>query len=214
MNILTSKPENKSMSLILASGSPRRRELLTQLGFKFSQCGSDIDESVKPEEAPSTYVLRLAEQKALHVFNNLTDEQKRQTFVLGSDTSVICDDKILGKPESEAHCIDMLSLLSNRQHHVLTAIALVGKDKVQRELVTTMVTFKALSTDEIKAYWRTGEPQDKAGAYGIQGIAGQFVMGIKGSYSAVVGLPLYETANLLTNVGFIGAIDILTNSSK
>ena len=126
--------------------------------------------------------------------------------MLGSDTCVVVDGTILGKPSNENDCIATLSLLSDRQHQVLTAIALVNHTGIQGQVVTTQVTFKALSRAEIQAYWLTGEPQDKAGSYGIQGIAGQFVKTIDGSYSAVVGLPLYETAQLLNNAGYFGAI--------
>lgn len=193
--------------LILASQSPRRRELLSQLGFQFSIQVSDIDESVVSTETAYDYVLRLAKQKAQHIFNQLNHDEKSHSFVVGSDTCVVFNDQILGKPESEEDCINTLSLLSNNSHQVLTGVALVGQDSIKGEVVTTDVTFKTLSKAEISAYWLTGEPQDKAGSYGIQGIAGQFVKSINGSYSAVVGLPLYETAKLLTDAGFIGAIN-------
>jgi len=199
--------ENPHKKLILASQSPRRSSLLSQLGFQFTIQVSNIDETAEKFESAQEYVLRLAKQKALHVFNLLTSDEKAHSFVLGSDTSVVFDGKILGKPENEKDCIKTLSLLSNNQHQVLTAIALAGNDGVKGDVITTQVTFKTLTKEEISAYWLTGEPQDKAGSYGIQGIAGQFVKTINGSYSAVVGLPLYETAKLLTNAGFIGAID-------
>lgn len=193
-------------SLILASQSPRRRQLLAQLGYQFSVQASDIDETVISTETPADYVLRLAKQKAQHVFNLLPETEQAQGFVLGSDTSVVFNDQILGKPANEQDCITTLSLLSNKQHQVLTAIALVSKGSVQAQVVTTDVSFTSLSHAQILAYWLTGEPQDKAGSYAIQGIAGQFVKAINGSYSAVVGLPLYETAQLLTNAGFVGSI--------
>lgn len=198
---------NTSQKLILASQSPRRRELLNQLGFQFSIQASDIDETVKKSEAAQDYVLRLAKKKAQHVLQSLPEEERINCFVLGSDTSVVLNGEILGKPDDEADCIKTLSLLSNNQHQVLTAIALASDSAVQGEVITTEVVFKTLTKAEIKAYWLTGEPQDKAGSYGIQGIAGQFVKTINGSYSAVVGLPLYETAQLLTSAGFIGAIN-------
>lgn len=213
MNELPVKPQLPKRELILASQSPRRKELLSQLGFMFSVQASDIDETVKCSEAAGDYVLRLATEKAKHVFNLLPDKDKLTNFVLGSDTSVIFRDKILGKPESEADCLNMLTMLSNAQHQVITAVALVDKKNIASELVTTQVTFKELSKEEILAYWLTGEPQDKAGSYGIQGIASQFVKNISGSYSAVVGLPLYETAKLLHQAGFTGAIDV-QNGSK
>lgn len=196
-----------SKQLILASQSPRRRALLSQLGFQFTVQVSDIDETLLPTESAHNYVLRLAEQKASHVYNQLPDCDKRFSYVLGSDTSVVFDGKVLGKPETVDDCLNTLTLLSNNKHQVLTSIALVSDNVIKSEVITTEVSFKALSKAEIMAYWLTGEPQDKAGSYGIQGIAGQFVDNINGSYSAVVGLPLYETAALLTNAGFIGAID-------
>ncbi len=199
---------NTNKNLILASQSPRRKELLSQLGFQFSVQASDIDESVEVSESAHDYVLRLAKQKAQHVFATLPENEQSNCFVLGSDTSVVFNGQILGKPDNEADCIKTLSLLSNNQHQVLTAIALASKAGIQGEVITTDVVFKELSLAEIQAYWLTGEPQDKAGSYGIQGIAGQFVKTINGSYSAVVGLPLYETAKLVTNAGFIGAIDV------
>lgn len=202
------KPTSTNRKLILASQSPRRKELLTQLGFQFSIQASDIDESVIVSETAHDYVLRLAKQKAQHIFMTLSEEEQANSFVLGSDTSVVLDGQILGKPENEEDCIQTLSLLSNNKHQVLTAIALASKSGVVGEVITTDVEFKILTKAEIQAYWLTGEPQDKAGSYGIQGIAGQFVKTINGSYSAVVGLPLYETAQLLSNAGFSGAIDV------
>lgn len=201
---------NANQQLILASQSPRRSELLAQLGFQFSIQASDIDETVFVDEIAHDYVLRLAKQKAQHVFSSLSVAEQEYSVVLGSDTSVVFDGKILGKPDSQEDCIETLSLLSGKQHQVLTAIALAHSAGVTGQVVTTKVTFKKLSKAEIQAYWLTGEPQDKAGSYGIQGIAGQFVKSIDGSYSAVVGLPLYETAQILTNVGFHGAINPVT----
>jgi septum formation protein len=193
-------------SLILASQSPRRKQFLAQLGYQFSVQASDIDERILPSELAYDYVFRLAKQKALHVFDSLSSAEQQVSSVLGSDTCVVVDDKILGKPRNEDDCIATLSSLSNRQHQVMTAIALVNTKGIEGQVIKTEVTFKALSKTEIQAYWLTGEPQDKAGSYGIQGIAGQFVKTINGSYSAVVGLPLYETAQLLNNAGYHGAI--------
>jgi len=198
---------NLTQKLILASQSPRRKELLKQLGFQFSVLASDIDETVNGSETAYEYVLRLAKQKAQHVLKSLSVTEQKVSYVLGSDTSVVINGHILGKPDSEADCLKTLSLLSNNQHQVLTAIALASKSGVIGEVITTDVTFKALTKQEIQAYWLTGEPQDKAGSYGIQGIAGQFVKNINGSYSAVVGLPLYETGQLLNDAGFFGAIN-------
>lgn len=198
--------------LILASQSPRRKELLTQLGYQFSTQAADVDESVRKNEIAKDYVLRLAEEKAQAIFSALSAGQQAQSIVIGSDTSVVIEGEILGKPANEAECIATLLRLENKQHQVLTAIAVVCQDKKNNtksnttnntisQLIETHVQFKALSVDEIKRYWHTGEPCDKAGSYAIQGIGGQFVTTIKGSYSAVVGLPLYETVQLLSQVG-------------
>ncbi len=186
-----------SSTLVLASQSPRRKELLQQLGYSFSCLPADIDESVLPQENPEQYVARLALAKA----NVIASQQNENVVVLGSDTSVVFNHHILGKPDSLKHCIEMLSMLSGKSHQVVTAIAAVKGEKSQVIVVTTYVDFKVLTETEITRYWQTGEPQDKAGAYGIQGIAGQFVKQIRGSYSAVVGLPLYETAQLLAEFG-------------
>jgi len=206
---MTNKVVNSTKTdpkLILASQSPRRRELLAQLGYQFSVQASDIDETVESAETAYGYVLRLAEQKAQHVLSLLPQAERASSFVLGSDTSVVYKGKILGKPDSLEDCINALSLLSNSQHQVLTAIALASEEGMKGQVVTTEVTFKALTKAEMTAYWLTGEPHDKAGSYGIQGIAGQFAKTINGSYSAVVGLPLYETAQLLASAGFSSSI--------
>jgi septum formation protein len=192
--------------LILASQSPRRKTLLAQLGYQFSTLVADIDESVCDHESAKDYVLRLAQEKALAIFHTLALEQQKRSLVLGADTCVIIDGIILGKPANEAECIETLLRLANNQHQVLTAIAVVGykaenSTNVQSKIVETQVQFKALTLSEIKRYWQTGEPCDKAGSYAIQGIGGQFVSTINGSYSAVVGLPLYETAQLLAKSG-------------
>jgi len=182
--------------LILASQSPRRKELLSQLGYQFQTISADIDESTIENESPSDYVLRLAIEKAKVVSKN----QAVDCVVLGSDTSVIFEQHILGKPENIEECCQQLLMLSNNTHQVLTAIAAVANNEIFSAVISTDVTFKSLSVEEIKRYWHTSEPQDKAGSYGIQGIGGQFVKQINGSYSAVVGLPLYETAQLLAKL--------------
>lgn len=187
-----------STTLILASQSPRRKELLTQLGYNFQCLPADIDESIQSDENAAQYVARLALEKANAIAQNQADDD---VVVLGSDTSVVFQQHILGKPESLDDCIAILKMLSDNSHQVVTAIAAVKGERSEVIVVTTDVDFKALSTQEITRYWQTGEPQDKAGAYGIQGIAGQFVKQIRGSYSSVVGLPLYETAQLLSSFG-------------
>jgi septum formation protein len=192
--------------LILASQSPRRKVLLEQLGYQFSTLVADIDEAVCDHESANEYVLRLAQEKALTIFKSLTREEQKQSLVLGADTCVVIEGNILGKPANETECIKTLLRLENKQHQVLTAIAVVDYKAVNTSNLTSMVIetdvyFKALTLSEIKRYWQTGEPCDKAGSYAIQGIGGQFVTGINGSYSAVVGLPLYETSQLLAKSG-------------
>lgn len=199
--------------LILASQSPRRKALLSQLGYTFKVQASDIDESIVPQESPADYVLRLAFEKAQKIFLSLPNTAKKSAVVIGSDTSVVINNIILGKPEEVKDCVKTLSLLSGQEHQVLTAIAVVSDKKTKTQLVTTKVFFKALTLAEIKAYWKTGEPQDKAGSYAIQGVAGQFVKAIHGSYSAVVGLPLYETAELLSQFNLSSNIESLATKS-
>lgn len=200
--------------LILASQSPRRQALLAQLGYQFITQAADINESVRCNENATDYVVRLAKEKAQAIFLALPIQQQAQSIVIGSDTSVVIEGEILGKPANEAECITTLLRLSNKQHQVLTAIAVITQDKKSQDtrnqelknktiskLIETQVQFKMLTVDEIKRYWHTKEPCDKAGSYAIQGIGGQFVTTINGSYSAVVGLPLYETVQLLAQVG-------------
>lgn len=183
--------------LILASGSPRRKELLQQVGIEFTQLTTDINEDVLAHESAETYVERLAQQKALAGFNSLPLSQQANSVVLAADTTVVCDEDILTKPESAVESQQMLQRLSGRKHKVMTAIAVRSQDTSSYKVVTTEVEFRTLTQAEICAYWQTGEPQDKAGGYGIQGYAAVFVQGIQGSYSNVVGLPLCETTQLL-----------------
>lgn len=185
--------------LYLASGSPRRRELLTQIGVPFSVISADIDETPMNHETPSAYVERLARGKA---------EAGRRAIVsagdfcvLGADTAVVLDGKILGKPVGEAQACAMLMLLAGQQHEVLTAIAVLEGDRCESRVVRSLVRFRAIDRDEAAAYWASGEPRDKAGGYGIQGLGAVFVASLNGSYSAVVGLPLCETAELVGHFG-------------
>ncbi|NMY51144.1 MULTISPECIES: Maf family protein [unclassified Pseudomonas] len=182
-------------TLYLASGSPRRRELLTQIAVPFLTQIAPIDENALPGESPIAYVERLALSKAQAGLAALTDTA--DAVVLGADTAVVLDGRILGKPTDRADALSTLSDLSGRTHEVLTAVALVSRERQASRVVTSQVTFRALSQAEIEAYWASGEPQDKAGCYGIQGLAAVFVSQLQGSYSAVVGLPLCETAALL-----------------
>ncbi len=183
--------------LILASHSPRRKELLQQIGVGFSSCGADIDEAHGVGESPAQYVERLALEKAQAVQHRFDED----VVILGSDTTVVCDEHILGKPKSQQHCVDMLMQLSGRQHQVMTSIALTDGERTLTKVVTSQVFFRTLSVIECQSYWQTGEPKDKAGGYGIQGLGAVFVEHVEGSYSAVVGLPLMETAELLGRMG-------------
>jgi septum formation protein len=181
--------------LYLASGSPRRRELLTQIGVPFFTQIAPVDEKTLPDEPPLAYVERLARAKAQAGLLALSDAA--DAVVLGADTAVVLDGQVLGKPADRAEALETLQALSGRSHEVFTAVALASRERVVAQVVTSQVTFRRLSLAEIEAYWASGEPQDKAGSYGIQGLAAVFVSQLQGSYSAVVGLPLCETAALL-----------------
>lgn len=183
--------------IALASASPRRRELLTQLGVEFVVVKGDIDETQLQDEAPLDYVLRLAKEKAHAGFV----QSGLALPTLGADTIVEIDGNVLGKPADFADFKRMMGLLSGREHRVSTAVALYSSAAFQSVIVTTKVWFRDLSEQEIAQYWQSGEPSDKAGGYGIQGAAGRFVKRIEGSYFAVVGLPLYETEQLLLTQG-------------
>ncbi|GIU13817.1 MULTISPECIES: nucleoside triphosphate pyrophosphatase [unclassified Shewanella] len=192
------------MQLVLASGSPRRKELLGQLAFlntnrakpfEFEILAADIDESHQVGESAEEFVLRLAQEKALAGLDLYGTD--KQAVVLGSDTIVVLGETILGKPTDEANAAEILASLSGNAHQVMTAVALTDGTKMISRLVKTRVQFSVLSETDILAYIATGEPMDKAGAYGIQGLGGSFVEAIEGSYSAVVGLPLVETRALL-----------------
>ena len=178
--------------LVLASASPRRRELLSQLCPAFTVLPADIDETPHPGEQASAHVQRLALEKAMVVAALQPD-----SMVLAADTIVVLDRQILGKPVDDQDGYAILGLLSGKTHQVMTAIAVAFVGHHEVSSVTTEVTFRPLSEADIVEYWATGEPQDKAGAYGIQGLGGRFVERINGSYSAVVGLPLVETEQLL-----------------
>lgn len=183
--------------LYLASGSPRRRELLTQIGVPFTVVSAPIDESPLPDESAPAYVERLARAKAAAGLARV----EGPAVVLGADTAVVLDGRILGKPKNREDAMAMLADLSGREHQVLTAVALSDGLHTQSLCVTSKVRFRAISADEAQRYWASGEPVDKAGGYAIQGLGAVFVTGLSGSYSAVVGLPLSETAELLGTFG-------------
>lgn len=186
-------------SLYLASGSPRRRELLAQIGVPFTLVGASIDETPLENESAASYVERLARGKAAAGRAMLAD--RAGACVLGADTAVILDGRILGKPADQADALAMLMALSGREHEVLTAIALLDDQRCETRLVSSRVRFRNISKEEATVYWHSGEPRDKAGGYAIQGLAAVFVAGLNGSYSAVVGLPVCETADLLSQFG-------------
>jgi len=183
--------------LHLASASPRRRELLTALGLNFSYDGVAIDETALPDEAASETVLRLAAGKARTAY----DSGNYEVPVLGADTLVILDNRVFGKPGSREEALNMLASLSGRRHQVLTGVALMANGELQTANSLTEVQFREIHPDEAEAYWQSGEPAGKAGAYAVQGLGGIFVSAINGSYTGVVGLPVFETANLLRRAG-------------
>lgn len=184
--------------LYLASASPRRRQLLEQLGLRFEVMAADVDETPIPGEAPAAYVSRLAHTKAQAVAARLGDPTAP---VLAADTTVVLEGGILGKPRDRAHGLAMLAGLSGRRHQVLSAVALSSRGELHAALSESWVTFRSISPAEAAAYWETGEPGDKAGGYGIQGLGAVFVERLEGSYSGVMGLPLFETAGLLRRAG-------------
>jgi septum formation protein len=183
----------------LASGSPRRRELLQQIGVPFRVVGTAVDEAVRVGEAPAAYVERLAGDKADAGWARSRDEA--DVPVLAADTAVVLGGKVLGKPADRQDAEDMLRQLSGRTHEVLTAIALLTVNGLESRISRSEVTFRSLAAEEIRDYWETGEPADKAGAYAIQGRAAVFIADLRGSYSGVMGLPLFETAELLSKAG-------------
>ncbi len=182
--------------LVLASQSPRRKELLAQLEDQFSTVIPAIDETPGDDETPHDYVARLALQKAKAGYCLCDDD----SIVIGSDTIVVKDNALLGKPSDKSDFTATMRLLSGQTHQVYTAVAVTNGETHLLEVVVSDVTFCHLTEADIEWYWQTGEPQDKAGGYGIQGRAGRFITRIEGSYSAVVGLPLYQTSQLIQNI--------------
>ena len=190
---------NEPAQIILASASPRRRELLSQIGVRVMVQSVDIDETQKHNEPVMAYVQRLAMEKAQRGFDTIKNENKLP--VLGSDTIVEIDGLILGKPENRQQAKKMLQQISAQIHTVHTSVAIVTEGKSLIDTSSTQVLFKTLEDQEIDLYLATGEADDKAGSYAIQGIAAQFIKNINGSYSGVMGLPLFETAELLKQCG-------------
>lgn len=182
-------------AIYLASSSPRRQELLSQMGIEFVMVGHEVDEQRLSDETAEKMVERLAIEKAQDALRRIENLPPRP--VLGADTIVVIGEKILGKPVDQADALRMLGLLSGVTHQVLSAVAVVNGTKMSSRLNISQVTFAEITLEQALKYWQTGEPADKAGAYGIQGMAGIFIKRIEGSYSGIMGLPLYETYSLL-----------------
>lgn len=202
---MTARPV-QSKPLVLASASPRRRDILGQLGLSFEVIESAVDEPDREREAPEAYASGLAALKAEAVAARLAREGHAQhagAFVLGADTIVVIDERVLGKPRDDAHAREMVGLLAGRFHEVITAVAVrqVGSTLAKGIAVRTRVAFRALTAGEVSRYVATGEGRDKAGSYAIQGVGTGIVRAIDGSHSNVVGLPASETLALLTEVG-------------
>ncbi len=200
-------------SIYLASRSPRRRDLLRQIGVAFElvllreapRYPADFDETPLADEVPDDYVLRMAREKAQAAVTTLRTRRLALRPVLAADTTVVCDETILGKPADSADAVRMLGLLAGRMHRVLTAVAVagVGDDVAQVRVSESRVWFRTLAADEIRRYVASGETVDKAGAYAVQGRAAAFITRIEGNYSGIMGLPLAETADLLRSHGII-----------
>lgn len=186
-------------SLYLASGSPRRKELLHQLKLDFSVVNAPVEEVALPNEPPFSYVQRMAIEKALAGFNKVPG---KQVWVIGGDTAVVLKGKVFGKPKNEADACRMLYRLSGKTHTVLSGIAVVYDGEVFSAVNQTEVTFRTISEAEVHEYWLSGEPEGKAGSYAIQGMGARFIEKINGSYSAVMGLPLFELDQLLSAAGY------------
>ena len=184
--------------IVLASASPRRRELLRPYIPELCVCPADIDERLREGEAVEAYVRRLAYEKNARVRADRSD----QDWVIAADTSVAVGTRILGKPENFAHAAQMWDALQGRWHQVWTGVCVAQADQVLQVQVVTEVWLDTMDEQARQRYWHSGEPQDKAGAYAIQGCGGMFVRAIRGSYSNVVGLPLLETAELLQHLGY------------
>ena len=207
MSTMIAIPER---GIYLASRSPRRRELLSQIGVRYhlllfrERVGEkpDVDESVLPGEAPAAYVERMARAKADTGWRRMLQRNLPPAPVLAADTTVALDGRIYGKPENRTEAEEILAALAGKRHEVLTAVALKNQDWIEVALSTSEVQLKALSKDDIAQYVASGESDDKAGAYGIQGRAARFVVEIRGSYSGIMGLPLYETGQLIDRLPY------------
>jgi septum formation protein len=186
-------------TIVLASASQRRSRLLTQIGVRHESLAADLDEDPRPGESPADYVQRLARDKALAGLTALGG--RTDLPVLAADTTVVLDGRIFGKPAGEQECVAMLMALSGRTHEVMTAVALADGSDLRTAMNVTRVTFRALDEQECRRYWASGEPAGKAGGYAVQGLAAVFISRLEGSFSCVMGLPLFETAALLDGAG-------------
>ncbi|CKL45033.1 septum formation protein Maf [Neisseria meningitidis] len=198
-------------TLYLGSNSPRRMEILTQLGYRVVKLPADINETVRQNEDPARYVQRMAEEKnrtALTLFCE-TNGTMPDFPLITADTCVVSDGIILGKPHSQAEAIEFLNRLSGKQHTVLTAVCIHYRGNAENRAQTNRVVFKPLSSEEISAYVQSGEPMDKAGAYAVQGIGGIFIQSIEGSFSGIMGLPVYETVSMLQDLGYRSPLSAL-----
>jgi septum formation protein len=200
--------------IYLASNSPRRRELLEQIGISYRVLPVAVDESAGPGETADALARRLALAKARAGLDSLPPGDERP--VLGADTLVVCDGHCMGKPRDRAEALAMLATLSDSGHEVLSAVALVDRVRERVALSRSRVSFRAITPAEAAAYWASGEPADKAGAYAIQGLGAVFVADLAGSYSGVMGLPLFETAQLLNEfgIGVVERIDAGPNTGR
>ncbi|WP_442496584.1 Maf family nucleotide pyrophosphatase [Neisseria meningitidis] len=198
-------------TLYLGSNSPRRMEILTQLGYQVVKLPANIDETVRQNEDPARYVQRMAEEKnrtALTLFCE-TNGTMPDFPLITADTCVVSAGIILGKPHSQAEAIEFLNRLSGKQHTVLTAVCIHYRGNAENRVQTNRVVFKPLSSEEISAYVQSGEPIDKAGAYAVQGIGGIFIQSIEGSFSGIMGLPVYETVSMLQDLGYRSPLSAL-----
>jgi septum formation protein len=187
--------------IYLASASPRRQELLRQIGIDFEVVPSNLDEEQQLGESPRDYVVRVARDKARHVDAQIRERDLPVRPVLGADTEVVLEGKILGKPRDREHGLEMLQRLAGHSHEVLTGLCLIAGGAEHTALSRSRVTFAPMTKTDIERYWQTGEPADKAGGYAIQGRAAAFIKHLEGSYSGVMGLPLYELHELLRKAG-------------
>jgi septum formation protein len=193
---------NEEHDIYLASASPRRRELLEQIGVRYRLLQVDVPEVPQPGEVPEMYVLRVALEKARAGRACVAAGDSRP--VLGADTEVVIDGAVLGKPSGREDALSMLARLCGREHQVMSAVALVGAEgEEQSRLCVSTVQFRSVSREEAEAYWESGEPQGKAGGYAVQGRGALFIARLDGSYSGVMGLPLFETGALLEQVGIV-----------